>query len=149
MIETRRRYRKFDPAAESSISLTELLDLHTRVSGADLMQLVGLDPALLQRRPQGLGAGALSASTSPARACNRSFIVLDELTSALSPQARAGLIQLLGRLQEELSISYLFITHDLTSVPYVCHRAAVMYLGQIVEEGSVEEIFRPPRHPYS
>jgi oligopeptide/dipeptide ABC transporter ATP-binding protein len=137
--------------------LTEPLNLHTRQSRADkarraaeLMQLVGLDPALLERRPRGLGAGALQrVNIARALACNPSFIVLDEPTSVLSPQARAGLIELLGRLQKELGISYLFISHDLTSVQYVCHRVAVMYLGQIVEEGSVEEIFRRPRHPYS
>ena len=137
--------------------LVEPLHLHTRLSGADkarraaeLMELVGLDPALLERRPLGLGASALQRiNIARALACNPSFIVLDEPTSVLSPQARAGLIELLGRLQKELGISYLFISHDLTTVQYICHRVAVMYLGQIVEEGSVEEIFLHPRHPYS
>ncbi|WP_051231467.1 ABC transporter ATP-binding protein [Kaistia adipata] len=137
--------------------LTEPLDLHTKLSTADkrrraeeLMDLVDLDRALLDRRPRGLGAGALQRiNIARALACNPEFIVLDEPTSVLSPRARVGLIELLVRLQKELGISYLFISHDLTTVRYLCHKVSVMYLGQIVETGTVEQVFSKPRHPYS
>ncbi len=137
--------------------LAEPLDLHTKLTAAgkraraeELLRLVDLDPALLDRKPRGLGAGALQRiNVARALACNPEFIVLDEPTSVLSPRARVGLIELLIRLQKELGISYLFISHDLTTVRYLCDRVAVMYLGQIVETGTVAEVFSNPRHPYS
>ena len=111
---------------------------------------MGLDEKLLERKPRGLGAGTLQRiNIARALICEPEFIVLDEPTSMLAPLPRAGLIELLVRLQQDLGISYLFISHDLTTVRYLCHRVAVMYLGQIVEEGTVEEVFATPRHPYS
>lgn len=116
----------------------------------ETMELVGLDPELLSRKPRGLGAGTLQrVSIARALICEPEFIVLDEPTSVLAPRARNALIELLAKLQEELGISLLFISHDLTTVRYVCQRVAVMYLGQIVEEGTVEEVFTAPQHPYS
>jgi oligopeptide/dipeptide ABC transporter ATP-binding protein len=137
--------------------LTEPLDILTslgraekRARAAHYLKLVGLDEKLLERKPRGLGAGTLQRiNIARALICEPEFIVLDEPTSMLAPLPRAGLIELLVRLQQELGISYLFISHDLTTVRYLCHRVAVMYLGQIVEEGTVEEVFATPRHPYS
>lgn len=137
--------------------LTEPLDLHTTLSldakrarARDLLKMVDLEPSLFDRKPRGLGAGALQRiNIARALACEPQFIVLDEPTSALAPRARVGLIELLGRLQRELGLSYVFISHDLTTVRYICHRVAVMYLGQIVESGAVEQVFANPRHPYS
>ena len=138
-------------------TLSEALDLHGRRSRAgkrarceELLNLVGLDASILKRKPRGIGAGALQrVSIARALACDPEFIVLDEPTSVLSPRARVALIELLRRLQKELGLSYLFISHDLTTVRNVCDRIAVMYLGQIVETGTVEQIFSSPRHPYS
>lgn len=114
------------------------------------LKLVGLDEKIIGRKPRGLGAGALQRiNIARALISEPEFIVLDEPTSVLSPRARTGLIELLVRLQEELGVSYLFISHDLTTVRYLCHRVTVMYLGQIVEEGTVEEVFNAPLHPYS
>ena len=84
-----------------------------------------------------------------ALATNPEFIVLDEPTSVLAPSAVVGLIELLRKLQRDLHLSYLFISHDLTTVQYLCHRVAVMYLGQMVELGTVDQVFETPRHPYS
>jgi oligopeptide/dipeptide ABC transporter ATP-binding protein len=75
--------------------------------------------------------------------------VLDEPTSALTPLARIGIIRLLRDLQTRLGVSYLFISHDLNTVEHMSHRVAVMYLGQIVELGTREQVFRAPLHPYS
>ena len=114
------------------------------------MRLVDLDPALLSRKPRGLGASTLQrVSIARALILDPEFVVLDEPTSVLAPRARTALIALLAKLQADLGISFLFISHDLTTVRYLCQRVAVMYLGQIVEEGTVEQVFTAPRHPYS
>ena len=135
----------------------EMLDLHTDLRGAakaarvdELLKLVGLDPAIRDAAPRQLSAGrqqriaiARSIATDP------DFIVLDEPTSSLTPETTAEIIHLLMDLSSRLGIAYLFISHDLTTVRYICHRVAVMYLGQIVEIGTKEQVFGAPRHPYS
>ncbi|MEJ0070071.1 MAG: ABC transporter ATP-binding protein [Pseudomonadota bacterium] len=116
----------------------------------ELLALVGLDPALATRRPRVLSAGAQQrVAIARAIASEPELIVLDEPTSALAPAARASFIALLKDLQTRLGLSYLFISHDLTTVRYLSHRVAVMYLSQIVEIGTREQIFGAPRHPYS
>ncbi|MCC5973693.1 MAG: ABC transporter ATP-binding protein [Rubellimicrobium sp.] len=137
--------------------LAEPLKIHApasaaahRTRAAEALRLVDLDPALLDRRPRGLGASTLQrVNIARALILNPEFVVLDEPTSVLAPRARTSLIGLLARLQAELGISFLFISHDLTTVRYLCQRVAVMYLGQIVEQGTVEQVFNNPRHPYS
>lgn len=121
-----------------------------RQRAMDILNLVGLAPDLIDRRPRGLGAGTLQRiNIARALICEPEFIVLDEPTSVLAPKARNELIELLVRLQRELGLAYLFISHDLTTVRYLCQRVAVMYLGQIVEEGTVRDVFTDPQHPYS
>lgn len=137
--------------------LREPLDLHTDLTrpqklarSRELLSLVGLSPDILDRKPKGMGAGALQRiNIARSLASNPEFIVLDEPTSVLAPGAVSELIALLRKLQGELGLSYLFISHDLTTVKYLCHRVAVMYLGQIVEIGTVDQIFENPRHPYA
>lgn len=75
--------------------------------------------------------------------------MLDEPTSALTPEATAEIITLLSGLSQRLGLSYLFISHDLTTVDEICHRVAVMYLGQIVEIGTKEQVFATPLHLYT
>ncbi|NKB26134.1 MAG: dipeptide ABC transporter ATP-binding protein [Rhodobacteraceae bacterium] len=137
--------------------LRETLDLHTALDAKEktarsreLLEMVGLSPDILDRRPKGMGAGAMQRlNIARALASGPEFIVLDEPTSVLSPSAISELITLLRRLQDELGLSYLFISHDLTTVKFLCHRVAVMYLGQVVEVGTVDQIFNYPRHPYA
>ena len=138
-------------------ALEEPLKIHTsfnrrerRTRTVALLEMVGLDASYLTLKPSDLGAGALQRiNIAKALACEPDFIVLDEPTSALSPKARVELIELLRRLQRELGLSYLFISHDLTTVRHLCHTVAVMYLGQIIEHGTVEQVFESPKNPYS
>ncbi len=116
----------------------------------EALDLVGL-PAQVAR----LYAAELSAGQQQRVGIARAMItrpqllVLDEPTSALDPTARADIIDLLIRLQKQLGTAYLFISHDLSTVRFISHRVAVMYLGMIVEQGDAAAVFARPRHPYS
>ena len=77
------------------------------------------------------------------------LIVCDEPTSALDVSVQAQILNLLKSLQDRLNIAYLFITHNISIVEYLAHEVAVMYLGRIVERGTVEEVLDNPRHPYT
>jgi len=137
--------------------LQEPLDLHLQLDPAakqqrvsELLAQVGLPEGARQVRPAGLSAGqqqrvclARALATSP------DFLVLDEPTSALPPEARVEMIGLLRRLQEELKLSFILISHDLSTVRELCQDVAVMYLSQIVEFGATTEVFTSPRHPYT
>lgn len=80
---------------------------------------------------------------------NPEFIVLDEPTSSLDISVRGEILDLLVKLRSELNITFLFISHDLSTIQYLCHRVAVMYLSLIVEIGSVDQVFHKHKHPYS
>lgn len=84
-----------------------------------------------------------------AMAAKPKFVVLDEPTSSLDVSVRAEIIDLLRKLQAELGSTYLFISHDLSTVEHLCHRVAILYLGSIVECGTVDQVFRRHLHPYS
>jgi oligopeptide/dipeptide ABC transporter ATP-binding protein len=138
-------------------TLSEPLKLHKIAQNGDLeerlnelMDLVNLDRRLLGRRPGQLSGGQKQrVGIARAIATRPDFVVLDEPTSSLDMSIRIQIIALLRRLQEELGMAYLFISHDLSTIRYLCRRVLVMYLGQIVEEGPVEAIFTEPKHPYT
>lgn len=139
-----------DPRWTAAEILGEALEKPDRARVASLLDLVGLDPGVASLRPRGLSAGAQQRlSIARAIAADPALIVLDEPTSALTPLARVGIVRLLRDLQARLGTSYLFISHDLNTVEQLSHRVAVMYLGQIVEQGTREQVFRTPRHPYA
>jgi len=116
----------------------------------ELIQKVGLEASYLERYPSQLSGGQRQRiGVARALALNPSVVVADEPTSALDVSVRAQIINLLCDLKEELGISIVFISHDLSTVRYISDTIAVMYLGEIVEQGPAEEIFREPAHPYT
>lgn len=127
------------------------LDRATRQAKTiEAIRLVNLDPDLLDAYPAELSAGQQQrVGIARAMVTQPELVVLDEPTSTLDPTARAEIIDLLRDIQKQHNTAYLFISHDLSTVRFLSHRVAVMYLGMIVELGDTATVFNQPRHPYS
>lgn len=116
----------------------------------ELITKVGLEESFLERYPSQLSGGQRQRiGVARALALNPSVVVADEPTSALDVSVRAQIINLLCDLKEELGLSFVFISHDLSTVRYISDTIAVMYLGEIVEYGPAEKVFQNPVHPYT
>jgi peptide/nickel transport system ATP-binding protein len=121
-----------------------------RVRAAELLEQVGLPGRRLRDYPHELSGGQKQrVIIAMALACNPSLVIADEPTTALDVMVQAQVLQLLKRLQRELGLSMLFITHDLSVLVEVADRIAIMYAGRVVEEGPAERVFHDPQHPYT
>jgi oligopeptide/dipeptide ABC transporter ATP-binding protein len=151
-------FESLNPRLRTGAIVEEPLVIHRRdlSSGerrrivAETLEMVGLGAGFADRFPGQLSGGQQQrVGIARAIVTNPSLIVLDEPTSSLDLSVRAQILDLLARLQRELDVAYLFISHDIHTVEYVSDRILVMYLGQVVESGPAEDLFREPKHPYT
>jgi len=116
----------------------------------ELLELVGIPHRRAGAYPHELSGGMRQrAMIAMALACDPAIVIGDEPTTALDVMVQAQILQLLERLREELGLSLILITHDLSVVAETCDRVLVMYAGRVAEEGSVRRVFTNPRHPYT
>lgn len=150
-------YSSLNPRMRARAIVEEPLIIHRlgnrtarRERVGELFGLVGLDPIHLERYPHEFSGGQRQRiGLARALALNPSFVILDEPVSALDVSVQAQVVNLLMDLQRRLSLTYLFIAHDLRLVEHICSRMAVMYLGRIVEMGTAASLFASPQHPYT
>ena len=121
---------------------------HRRVT--ELLDYVGIGSQHMSKYPHELSGGQRQrVFIARAIILQPSFVVCDEPVSALDVSVRSQVLNLMKRIQQEHGMAYLFISHDLSVVRYLCDRVVVMYLGKVVEEGSKQELFEHPVHPYT
>lgn len=150
-------YASLNPRQRIGHALEEVFTMHTDMSAKEkretvirLLEEVGLKEDHFYKYPHEFSGGQRQRiGIARAIALNPSFVICDEAVSALDVSVQAQVLKLLKTLQAKYQLSYLFISHDLGVVRYFCDRVLVMYLGNIVELGTVKDLFDKPLHPYT
>jgi oligopeptide transport system ATP-binding protein len=150
-------FASLDPRMTVHDILMEPLEVHRHLPKREwddrvysLLKLVGLEEYHAERYPHEFSGGQRQRiCIARALAVDPEFVIADEPVSSLDVSIRAQILNLLGDLKEQKGLTYLYISHDLASVRQISDRVAVMYLGQIVEIASTDEIFTKPLHPYT
>ncbi len=146
-----------NPVKRISWQISEAITLHDEVSAEDaesrvkeLLELVGINPARKDNFPHEFSGGMRQrVMIAMALACRPKIIIADEPVTALDVMIQAQILELLQRLKEELDLSMILISHDLSVIAEVCDKVAIMYGGKIAEYGPAKEVFLEPQHPYT
>jgi len=152
-------FASLSPRMSIGASIGHPLKIHTTYKSAEIrdmthviMEKVGLEPAgfLSRKYPHQLSGGQRQRVViARALITNPDFVVADEPIAMADVSVRSMILELMVQLKEEFELTYLFITHDLATCKYICDRIAIMYLGQILEIGPLDEVFKHPVHPYT
>ena len=155
-------YQMADTALNPKIRISDIIgrpaQFYSGLSGAalkarvdELLDLIELEPSRFYDRypPELSGGQKQRVGIARALAAEPAFIICDEVTSALDQLVAEGILKLLDRLQNELNLAYMFITHDLATVRSIADEVVVMQYGKVVEKGPKTEMFTPPHHPYT
>jgi peptide/nickel transport system ATP-binding protein len=155
-------YQMADTALNPKVKISEIIGRPAQFYGGlkgaalksrvdELLDLIELEPAKYYNRypPELSGGQKQRIGIARALAAEPTFIICDEVTSALDQLVAEGILRLLDRLQQDLGLAYMFITHDLATVRSIADEVVVMRNGKIVEQGPKDEMFTPPHHPYT
>jgi oligopeptide transport system ATP-binding protein len=150
-------YSSLNPRMSIGNAIMEPMIVHgiargkqARERAEELLQMVGLNAYFVNRFPSEFSGGQRQRiGIARALSLNPSFIICDEPISSLDVSIQSQIVNLLKRLQKQLGLTYLFISHDLRMVRYISDRIAVMYLGKMVELADSTSLFRKPLHPYT